>query len=557
LALACLFFSLLFSLSDDQSNDVQSVAVKCLAVLVKKVHQNQISEISKKLCSLVVDAGKDALRDIYSIGLKTLIADVPDSMGPLVCERLTTKLTAGIGKSPTEEIKRECLDLMNDLLKRFGHHNENEHGNIMSAIFEQLRHEKAVIRKRATSCLGSLAVVSSDSLLNDLITALLDRITEVEKASGSKRGLASQEARTLIQTIGTISRTVGYRLGKHLNRIIPLFLHFLGDSHDESSQNDAFNELRESCFPGLESFVLRCPKEIIPFLPQIIKISIDFMKYDPNYAYDDEDEDGNPSSPMDIDMILGSSDGDGGDNDGDGGENDAGYEEEEYGQQSDDDDSSWKVRKAAVRVINAIVVAHPNLLKDLYNSCADELIHRFKEREENVRLDIIACFTKFVETNYLFSQKASSSSSTITTTNSSTSSTSPSSSMSLEEGIPLVRQHSAQGLLESRLDHVIASSYQQLRSQSMKTKSAVLTLLKTLIMTLQGGLDRYFLRLANVAEKTLQDKNQVISPFLLSSFVASQSTFLSCFFLSCSLSYLLHPYLTSSFLFLPSFLCLF
>jgi hypothetical protein len=550
---------LLFSRSDDQSNDVQSVAVKCLAVLVKKVHQNQISEISKKLCSLVVDAGKDALRDIYSIGLKTLIADVPDSMGPLVCERLTTKLTAGIGKSPTEEIKRECLDLMNDLLKRFGHHNENEHGNIMSAIFEQLRHEKAVIRKRATSCLGSLAVVSSDSLLNDLITALLDRITEVEKASGSKRGLASQEARTLIQTIGTISRTVGYRLGKHLNRIIPLFLHFLGDSHDESSQNDAFNELRESCFPGLESFVLRCPKEIIPFLSQIIKISIDFMKYDPNYAYDDEDEDGNPSSPMDIDMILGGSDGDGGgDNDGDGGENDAGYEEEEYGQQSDDDDSSWKVRKAAVRVINAIVVAHPNLLKDLYNSCADELIHRFKEREENVRLDIIACFTKFVETNYLFSQKASSSSSSTTTTTATNSSTSPSSSsssMSLEEGIPLVRQHSAQGLLESRLDHVIASSYQQLRSQSMKTKSAVLTLLKTLIMTLQGGLDRYFLRLANVAEKTLQDKNQVISPFfviVLCFLVYFPFGFHCILFLTLPAA----PYLSSSFLFLSSFWCL-
>ena len=37
---------------DDKSNDVQSVAVKCLAILLKKVQQTQVGEISKKLCSL-------------------------------------------------------------------------------------------------------------------------------------------------------------------------------------------------------------------------------------------------------------------------------------------------------------------------------------------------------------------------------------------------------------------------------------------------------------------------------------------------------------------------
>ena len=37
---------------DDKSNDVQSVAVKCLAILLKKVQQTQVGEICKKLCSL-------------------------------------------------------------------------------------------------------------------------------------------------------------------------------------------------------------------------------------------------------------------------------------------------------------------------------------------------------------------------------------------------------------------------------------------------------------------------------------------------------------------------
>ena len=39
---------------DDQSNDVQSIAVKCLGVLLKKVHEAQVGEISDKLCSLIL-----------------------------------------------------------------------------------------------------------------------------------------------------------------------------------------------------------------------------------------------------------------------------------------------------------------------------------------------------------------------------------------------------------------------------------------------------------------------------------------------------------------------
>ena len=56
---------------DDSSNDVQSIAVKCLGVLLGKVQEAQVGEICDKLCTLVLE-GKDELRDIYSIGLKTV-----------------------------------------------------------------------------------------------------------------------------------------------------------------------------------------------------------------------------------------------------------------------------------------------------------------------------------------------------------------------------------------------------------------------------------------------------------------------------------------------------
>lgn len=54
-----------------------------------------MGEICDKLCSLILD-GKSELRDIYSIGLRTLISDVPEAMGKPVAHRLTSRLLSGI-----------------------------------------------------------------------------------------------------------------------------------------------------------------------------------------------------------------------------------------------------------------------------------------------------------------------------------------------------------------------------------------------------------------------------------------------------------------------------
>lgn len=468
---------------DDQSNDVQSVAVKCLAIILKKVQQTQIGEICKKLCSLILD-GKDALRDIYSIGLRTLIADVPDTMGALVVEKLTSNLLTGISRPGSEDVKRECLDNMSELLKRFGSLNDKDHVDIMNGIVAQLDHERMVIRKRAANCLGSLAVVSSDALLNRLVQTLLEKIDLTEKKSA--KGFSSQETRTLIQTIGTISRTVGYRLGRHLDKIVPLFLRFCGDPDDETQQTDPANELRENCFPGLESFVLRCPREVAPFLPDIIKVSIAFMKYDPNYAYDDDED----ASAMDLEE-----DGDSDEMQQD--EDDEAFEaDEDGGGGSDDDDTSWKVRKAAVKVISAVITARPELLQELYISCGDELIGRFKEREENVRLDIISCFGHLVQATCSVSALVNGSRST-----------------NKGESIiaaPLLIRECTVGLLEARVNQIVAASCVQLSGASIKTKSAIFGLLRTVMTAMNGGLDRYINRLLNAADKCLLEKHQAL-----------------------------------------------
>ena len=485
---------------DDQSNDVQSVAVKCLAIILKKVQQTQIGEICDKLCSLILD-GKDALRDIYSIGLKTLIADVPDEMGPLVSDRLSGRLLNGITRTGPDDIKRECLDNMADLLRRFGHLISKDHEDVMNAVVHQLDHEKSpLIRKRAAVCLGALAVCSSDSLLNRLVELILEQIEIAERkgkgkgsaaASSSGNGHSSQAAdtRTLIQTVGTISRTVGYRLGRHLDRLVPLFLRFCGEPDDENPQNETANELREHCLPGLESFVLRCPKEVSPYIGSILKAALGFMKYDPNYSYDCDDD----ADAMDEER--------------DEDDEEEAFDDEGFG--SDDDDTSWKVRKAAVRVISAVIAARPETpsLQELFEACADELVNRFKEREENVRLDVLACFTALLQAVLSNSGHRPSTQPSTFVSSGSMSPTRKGTVTSAGRG-----SIAASTLVHARMGKIVGAALKQLQGPAtqVKTKSMVFSMLRTLVTVMPGGLQDQMPALLGSVEKCIAEKDQTL-----------------------------------------------
>lgn len=261
---------------------MQSIAVKCLGVLLKKVQAAQVGEISDKLCSLILD-GKDELRDIYSIGLKTLLKDVPAEMGASVCDRLTTRLLSGVAQDAKVEVKLEAMDNLTDLLRRFGAEVARDHAACLDTFLAQLDATKPVLRKRAAACLAALGVSASEQLLERLFSTLLARIDAARDDV--------EATRMLIQTIGTVSRAVGGRLGRHLDAVVPVFVEHVGSAEDEDANTPELNELRENCFQGLESFVARCPREIAPHVATLLRVTLAFAAFDPNYSYDDEDED--------------------------------------------------------------------------------------------------------------------------------------------------------------------------------------------------------------------------------------------------------------------------
>ena len=59
---------------------------------------------------------------------------------------------------------------------------------------------------------------------------------------------------------------------------------------------------------------------------------------------------------------------------------------------SDDDDDSWKIRRSAAKLLQALISTRIDLLADFYKTAAAPLVARFSEREESVRLEILAAF---------------------------------------------------------------------------------------------------------------------------------------------------------------------
>ena len=84
---------MLLRLLEDKNGEVQNLAVRCLGPLVAKVKDYQVEVIVDSLCSNMV-GDKEQLRDISSIGLKTVINELPlttQSLAASVCKTMVCK----------------------------------------------------------------------------------------------------------------------------------------------------------------------------------------------------------------------------------------------------------------------------------------------------------------------------------------------------------------------------------------------------------------------------------------------------------------------------------
>ncbi|KAF9527112.1 armadillo-type protein [Crepidotus variabilis] len=356
--------NMVLTLVEDKISEVKNQAVKCLGVLIKILRQIHMELVVDKLIEF--SGGKDEeLRDISALALKTITAELPPDgkIAASACAKLTPKLLGQIQNPATPpEALVETLAILSILISRFpvAIASTTHDPPPLAVLAPLLSHTRPVVRKRAIVTLSQFIPISPPTLFSDLFQA------NVLPNLSPSAGLEKQ--RTTVQLIAAVVRHSPSQIAPVLSQIVPGILQAVEKDDDE---------LREGSLQALEALVLRCPTETDTFLPSIIGAGNKYIKHDPNYAGDDEDEEmADPDEDEEDDDEL-----------------------DEY---SDDEDTSYKIRRSATKVLAAVIGTRPDRLARTYKEISPVLISRFGDREETVRLEIWSTYVTLLNQTTLY-----------------------------------------------------------------------------------------------------------------------------------------------------------
>ncbi|XP_077972104.1 cullin-associated NEDD8-dissociated protein 1-like [Styela clava] len=430
---------MLLKLLEDKNGEVQNLAVKCLGPLVGKVKEYQIESIVDTLCNNML-SDKEQLRDISSIGLKTVITELPTSnYGTVgtICKKITNRLTSAISKQTDESVQLEALDILGDLLSKHGGLLSNFHSQVKDSLLPLLKSPRMAVRKRAITAIGHLVITCSQTTFTELVSHLVTQLKGGDNIDSKKL------RQTYVQCTGAIARQAGHRIGQYLVEIMPLVSTFC----KKEQEND---ELKEHCIQICELFVRKCPLEVTPYISDITNLCLEYLTYDPNYNYDSDDDDVENGMDDDDDLDV--------------------DDDDDLDDYSDDDDMSWKVRRASAKCIEAVVSTRHELLVEFYKNVSQPLISRFKEREENVKSDVFAAYISLVRhTRNVLS----------------------SSTKSGEEDISMETEDTPLSLLAGQVPSIVKAIYKNLKDKSVKTRQCCFSLLTQLALTFPGCLSEH------------------------------------------------------------------
>ncbi len=301
-----------------------------------------------------------------------------------------------------------------------------------------------------------------------------------------------------------MARSIPARFGTHLPQTANFIFNELAEEELEShmqkmSDGDdlglEFNEVREAALVALEAFLAACPQEMRPYTDLVISSCLRYLKFDPNYAVDEDEE-------MDDDADEEEED----DDDDEEFDADDGFED-------DDDDASWKVRRCAAKAIYTLVATRGSgdLLENgvLYNAAAPTLVKRMDEREENVRLEVISALSLLVRKtgeglhteSIAFDElepdlvvqmpvsrkrrrQSSGGGSNMSRSMAGTGLVSP-----VLEKVPL---HGPRAELTTLIPSIVKMSTKQLKGKTIPTKQAIIGLIDDVVSVLRGGLADHF-----------------------------------------------------------------
>ncbi|KAF2734509.1 TIP120-domain-containing protein [Polyplosphaeria fusca] len=395
----------------DTNGEVQNMAVKCLGPFVNRVPETILCPMIEKLSNLQTDNTVD--QSIPSLALREVVVSLPRPVAGVargknvheaysaVSKVLVPRL---VGYNVTQPSRKDlphvpkgmlqvdldkgsdsnAIDVLTEIARCFGPMLQDVEIQALQKItFEILENDRtsSMMKKKAVTAISTLAGYFSDGLLSSFLSRVIEHLRDVH-LTRSKRKL-------YITILGSMARSIPRKFGPYLKTLAPFVLSALSaqeldedmeTSDDESERDPEIDDVLEAALIALEGFLAACTQDMRMYTDEVIDAAARFLKYDPNLARDDDDDDAMESDDDDP------------------------LEDEDFEEETgfdDDEDASWKVRRCAAKVFYTLISTRGNgdLLEDgtLYNRVAPALVSRFKEREENVRLEVLGALSNLVK----------------------------------------------------------------------------------------------------------------------------------------------------------------
>ena len=389
---------------NDSNGDVQNMSVTTLGAFVKKAPESILCPTIEKVSSVKTDNSIDTTMAATAVRAIVVNLAHPGASGtaggrsqkvlegysavskaliPRLVGRVVIPLNGGKGApAPPKgmlQVEMETghdtnsLDLLTEVAKCFGPMlQEAEVQALEQETMRVLEAEKCgtVMKKKAVGALAALAPYFTEALLAKHVSLTIEALRQSHTTP--------QQRKLYLQVYGSLARSIPQKFGPYLKTLTPFVLAPLSqdeldqqreqEAEAEGERDLALEEVREAALVAIESFLLACAQDMRAYTKDVVEASTRFLKYDPNVV-DDDDEDMEQEEEDAFD----------GDEDF---EEETGFE--------DEDDVSWKVRRCSAKVLHALIQNTDPNDPVMYGQVAPALISRFKEREESVRNEVVA-----------------------------------------------------------------------------------------------------------------------------------------------------------------------
>ena len=350
------FLDKLSLMATDKNGDNSIPAMACRAIVEALPHPTAGAAPTKEVT------------DAYNV-LKT------SNLMPRILARLDDHRT-GNSSPKKNEVDPEVLEILIEIVASFGTIMKGDEvdtaQNILVPILDDEKVE-SITKKRAIHALSILARYSSDLSFSNLVSHIIESLGQPH--------LTNTQKKMYVNILTSLARSIPERFGHYLRQLGQFVFSIVAQEEldaqmeydeDGNGQDQEVDSVRESALLALEAFVSGCPINMRFYTNEVIDSGLRFLTYDPNYNDEsdeemEEDEDDGMGSDDEFDV-------------------DDAFDDE-------DDDPSWKLRRASAKVLRALIESKTNsdMLEDgtFYSKIAPALVNRFKDRDQNARLEII------------------------------------------------------------------------------------------------------------------------------------------------------------------------